>query len=181
MKEEENGAPSPSAGLNEFQARRLLVTCQYIDKLLAEIEEILNAGASKAAFPRFISDLPPAQRQTIENYVAELRAKLLRVLDSQAISREQPFIPASRAVQVAMSTIDIALEELKPRYMRGYGDVPESVAAELNDIVGELRELVSRIDRYLAVEAPPHTHCTRHAPAETVSGGATRVKIHEKE
>ena len=39
---------TPSAGLlNEFQARRLRVTCQYIDKLLGEISEILHASSSK--------------------------------------------------------------------------------------------------------------------------------------
>ena len=45
---------TPNAGsLNEYQARRLRVTCQYIDKLLCGVEEILNIAASKAAFPRY--------------------------------------------------------------------------------------------------------------------------------
>ena len=34
--------------------------------------------------------------------------------------------------------------------MRGYGDVPETVATELNGIVGELSSLVHRFDRYLS-------------------------------
>ena len=141
---------SNAGSLNEFQARRLRITCQYIDNLLGEIEETLHASASKAAFPRFSPDVAPAQRRTIEDYIARLRAQLVRVLDGQGIPREEPSIPASRAIHVALGAIDIAVEELKPHYMRGYGDVPEAAATELNGIVGELRGLVSRLDRCLA-------------------------------
>jgi GTP-binding protein EngB required for normal cell division len=141
---------TPSAGLlNEFQARRLRVTCQYIDKLLSEISEILHASSSKAAFPRLLPDIAPAQSRIIEDYLVRLRAQLVRVLDGQGIAREKPSIPASRAVHVALGTIDIAVEELKPHYMHGYGDLPEAAATELNGIVGELRGLVSKLDRYL--------------------------------
>ena len=135
--------------MNEFQARRLRVTCQYIDQLLSEVGEILHASSSKAAFPRFLPDIAPTQSCTIEDYLARLRAQLVRVLDGQGITREKPSIPASRAVHVALGTIDIAVEELKPHYMQGYGDLPEAAATELNGIVGELRGLVSKLDRYL--------------------------------
>jgi GTP-binding protein EngB required for normal cell division len=140
----------PKAGsLNEFQARRLRVTCQYIDKLLGEIEEILHVTSSRAAFPPFCPDVAPAQGRTIEDYVSRIRAQLVRVLDGQGIPREKPSIPASRAIHIALGTIDIAVEELKPHYMHGYGDLPEAAATELNGIVGELRGLVSKLDRYL--------------------------------
>jgi hypothetical protein len=35
---------APDARLNEHQQRHLLASCQYIDQLLAEIEEIVVAG-----------------------------------------------------------------------------------------------------------------------------------------
>ncbi len=137
--------------LNPYQASRLRVTCQYIDKILGEIEGILNTATSKAAFPRYSDDVLPAQRRTIEDYIARVRAQLVRVLDGQGIDRGKPFVPASRALHVHLGAIDIAIEELKPEYMRGYGAVPEGVARELNGIVGELSALVSRFDRFLSV------------------------------
>src|SRR6202050_1846988 len=140
---------SNAGSLNEFQAGRLRVTCQYIDKLLAEVEGTLNAAASKAAFPRLSQDVAPAQRRTIEEYISRIRAQLVRVLDGQGIPREKPSIPASRAIHVALGAIAIAVQELKPQYMRGYGDLPEAAATELNGIAGELRSLVSNLDRYL--------------------------------
>lgn len=60
-------------GLNENQARRLSVTCKYIDKVIGEIQEILNSAASKAAFPQYIQDITPIQRRTIEVTSTHLR------------------------------------------------------------------------------------------------------------
>jgi GTP-binding protein EngB required for normal cell division len=145
-----SGDQKPSESLNPYQANRLRITCQYIDKLLGEIEEILNTTTSKAAFPRYSTDILPAQRRTIEDYIARVRAQLLRILDGQGIARQKPSIPASRAVHVMLLNIDIAAEELGPKYMRGYGEVPESVATQLNGIMGELSGLVHRFDRYLS-------------------------------
>jgi GTP-binding protein EngB required for normal cell division len=144
------GDQKSGESLNPYQANRLRVTCQYIDKMLAEIEGILDASTSKAALPRYSSDILPAQRRTIDDYIARVRAQLVRILEGQEIAREKPSIPASRAVHVHLGAIDIAAEELKPQYMRGYGEVPESVATELNGIVGELSGLIYRFDRYLS-------------------------------
>ncbi|MGA8234754.1 MAG: dynamin family protein [Candidatus Acidiferrales bacterium] len=142
-------AQRPHASLNPYQANRLRITCQYIDKLLGEIEDILNATTSKAAFPRYTADIVAARRRTIEDYIARVRAQLVRILDGQGIARENASIPASRVVHVMLGAIDIAAEELKPKYMRGYGEVPETVATELNGIAGEVSGLIHRFDRYL--------------------------------
>jgi len=139
-----------SAGaLNESQQRHLRVSCQYVDKLLSEVESILNSSASKSVFPRYISQISLANRRTIEDYIARIRAQLIRVLDGQGIVREKPGIPEARAISVTLGAIDIAVDELKPRNMRGYGEVPESVALDINGIVGELQGLVSRLNRYV--------------------------------
>ncbi len=135
--------------LNEFQASRVRVTCQYVANLLGEIENIVNVSASKAAFPRHTADISLAQRRTIEDYTARICAQLKRVLDGQGIPLQKPSIPASRAISVTLGSIDIAAEELKPQYMRGYGPVPETVATELNGIAAELHGLVTRLERYL--------------------------------
>lgn len=145
-----SGEQKPRESLNPYQANRLRINCQYIDKLLGQIEEILNTTTSKAAFPRYSTDILPAQRRTIEDYITRVRAQLLRILDGQGIAREKPSIPASRAVHVMLLYIEIAAEELGPKYMRGYGEVPESVATQLNGIIGELSGLVHRFDRYLS-------------------------------
>ncbi len=135
--------------LNSNQERRLSVTCRHIDKLLAEMESALNVSTSKLAFPQYAPDLSPAQRRVIEDYIGRIRAQLVRVLDGQAIERPPADIPVSRSLHSYLTFVDIASEELKPEYMRGYGEVPAAAAVELNGIAGELQGLVRQLDQYL--------------------------------
>lgn len=142
--------PESSANsLNSNHARRLSVTCRHIDKMLAEMENALNISASKLAFPQFALDVGPAQRRVIEDYISRIRAQLIRVLDGQEIERPASDIPVSRSLHVNLTFVDIAAEELKPEYMRGYGEIPAAAAVELNGIAGELQSLVKQLDRYL--------------------------------
>jgi GTP-binding protein EngB required for normal cell division len=142
--------PEDSANsLNSNHVRRLSVTCRHIDKLLAEMESALNVSASKLAFPQYALDLSPAQRRVIEDYIARIRAQLVRVLDGQGVERPPSDIPVSRSLHSHLTFVDIAAEELKPEYMRGYGEVPPQAAVELNGIAGELQGLVRQLDQFL--------------------------------
>ena len=125
------------------------MTCRHIDKLLAEMESTLNVSTSKLAFPQYVPDLSPAQRRVIEDYIGRIRSQLVRVLDGQAIERPPADIPVSRSLHSYLTFVDIATEELKPEYMRGYGEVPPAAAVELNGIAGELQGLVRQLDQYL--------------------------------
>jgi GTP-binding protein EngB required for normal cell division len=135
--------------LNENQKRRLRVTCQHIDKQLLDVEAVLNQSSSMAAFPKYLAEIPLAQRRTIEGYIARIRAQLLRILDGQNIEKPAPNISPVHSINVSLTFVEIAAEELYPKYMRGYGDVPEPVVTELNGIVGELLGLVSKLSRYV--------------------------------
>jgi GTP-binding protein EngB required for normal cell division/archaellum component FlaC len=139
----------PANSLNSNHERRLSVTCRHIDKLLAEMESLLNISASKLAFPQYALDLSPAQRRVIEDYIGRIRAQLVRVLDGQGVERPPADIRVSRSLHATLAFVDIAAEELKPEYMRGYGDVPAAAAVELNGIAGELQGLVRQLDQYL--------------------------------
>jgi hypothetical protein len=143
--------------LSEPQKRRLSVTCEYIDKLLQDVEQILSSAASKSPFPRYVIDVSPAQTQALEGYISDLRAALLRALAWQQMQPREPDIPASRAVLINLNYIGIAIEELKPRYMRGAGTVPEGAVDELNRVVSDLRVAAEKMERYLLKElGSPH-------------------------
>jgi hypothetical protein len=133
--------------LNPHQQRRLRVTCQYIDKTLADIEGILNSAATKSPFPNYILDLQPTQRRIIEDHIGRIRSRLVRVLKGQDIEPEQPSIPATRAIHASLTFLDIAAEELKPKYMRDYGEVSDAAVPELNSTAAELQKLVRQMDR----------------------------------
>jgi GTP-binding protein EngB required for normal cell division len=141
-----------SGQLNEQQQTRLRITCQYIDKLLSGVEDILHAAASQSPFPRYLVDINPAQIRVVEDYIRRLRAQLVRTIAWQQMKPMPPDIPATRAVLSNLAFVDIAVEELKPQYMRGYGPVPEDAISELNGVVHELRALVTGMERYLNQE-----------------------------
>jgi len=138
--------------LNDPQQRRLRVTCHYIDKLLSDVEHVLHQATSQSPFPRYVMDVSPAQVRVVEDYIRRLRAQLLRALDWQHMKPNPPDIPATRAVLTNLAFVDIAIEELRPSYMRGSGPVPEDAVDELNGVVHELRSLVEATERYLRQE-----------------------------
>jgi GTP-binding protein EngB required for normal cell division len=135
--------------LNDAQRRRLNVTCKYIDKLLCDIEQALHSASSTSPFIRYVVDITPAQARVIEDHIGRLRSQLMRALDWQHMKPEPPQIPVSRSVMTDLTFVDIAIEELRPSYMRGCGAVPEDAVSELNGVAHELRSLVGSMERYL--------------------------------
>jgi GTP-binding protein EngB required for normal cell division len=141
--------PRMPGQLNEHQQTRLRVTCQYIDKLLGDAEDILHAAKSHSPFPRYIADITPAQIRVIEDHIRRVRSQLVRTLAWQQMRPAPPDIPATRAILSNLNFVDIAIEELKPQYMRGFGAVPDDAVSELNGVVHELRALITGMERYL--------------------------------
>jgi GTP-binding protein EngB required for normal cell division len=138
--------------LNEYQKTRLRITCRYIDKLLGDVADVLHASSSPSPFPRYIVDVSPAQIRVLEDYIRRFRSQLLRIIAWQHMKPKPPDIPATRAVLANLTFVDIAVEELKPSYMRGSGAVPEDAISELNGVVHELCSLISEMERYLKQE-----------------------------
>lgn len=125
--------------LSASQRQRLLITCKHIDKLLADVEQTLNASASKGVFPAYVEDITGPQRTAIEEHIALMRERLLDVLRSQGLTPEAPHISAAHSVDVSFTFVGVAIAELAPHYMRGYGPVSEQGAADLNRIMKELQ------------------------------------------
>ncbi len=136
--------------LNDSQQRHLLINVQYADKLLSDIEAILTAASSKSPFPKYRVDVTPAQSKVVRDYIARIRAQMLRVLEGQQVALPGPQLGALHSIRVTLAFVRIALIETGPRYMRGYGAVQESTAADLNGLVTELNALVDKLDAYLA-------------------------------
>jgi hypothetical protein len=140
--------------LNPSQRQRLLITCKHIDELLADMEETLNAAASKRIFTSYVDDIPPRQRKTIEEYIAHIRGVLLQVLARQSLAAEEPHISAAHSIHVGLTFIDIAIAELAPRYMRGYGAVSNDAARDLGIAIAELQSTVGELRGYMLQPRP---------------------------
>lgn len=51
-----------------------------------------------------------------------------------------------------LAYVDVAVEELKPHYMRGYGAVAPEAAAALNGIVEELHATIGQLSQHLSID-----------------------------
>ena len=135
--------------LNEPQQRRLIITCKYIDNLLCDIENALHSAASQSPFPRYVVDITPEQTQLIEGHISRLRSQLLRTIEWQHMKPEPPEIEVTRLITTDLAFVAIAIEELKPKHLRGCGAVPEDAVDELNRVILELSSMVKTMERYV--------------------------------
>jgi GTP-binding protein EngB required for normal cell division len=136
--------------LNPSQRLHLLTSCQYADKLLSEIEATLAGAQSKSPFPRFKPDISPVQAKVVQDYIARMRAQLVRILDSQGVPIPAPHIGSVHSVRVTLGFVDIAFDECRPKRMAGYGELDVKSAIEIAGLVDEVQGIVSRLNSYLA-------------------------------
>lgn len=140
--------------LNEHHRRRLLVSCQYVDQLLASIERII-AGTSSSPFPRYVQDLTAEEQREMQQGIADLRSQIVVFLKENNILVPEPAISARHSIITSLGYIDIAVEELKPRYLGGYGIVPPALAPGLTRSVEELQGMVKSALAAMKQSAPP--------------------------
>lgn len=170
---DEPATGAAAGGLNDNHQRRLIVTCQYIDGLFATIETVLATAGNSSPFGKYADDLLPAQKRVVEDSVRRIRTQMVRLLASHGLQPTPRQIEASYAIRTALSFGDDAVEELKPSYMRGYGDVSSEAAATLNAIAEELQATIHRLDVTLAQRSAADlreriNRLSEHAPLETL-------------
>ncbi len=136
--------------LNSSHKLHLLTSCQYADKLLGEIESVLIASTSKSPFPKYKPDISPIQAKVVQDYIARIRAQMLRILESQGIQPPEPQFGSVHSIRVAIGFAEITFDECRPQNMRGYGEFPDTAVAELNGLVNEMKGLLGKVDSYLA-------------------------------
>lgn len=136
--------------LNEAQRRHLLTNAEYADQLLSDIEAILNASESKSIFPKYLPDVSLAQAKLVRNHIARFRDQLGRVMDGLGIVHKGATFGSIHSIRVTLNFVRIAVHEMAPHYLRGYGELRESVVPQLQGLCAELDGLVERLDSSLA-------------------------------
>ena len=148
-------ATGPQGAPDSFNAAQKLhfrVSCEYMDKMLQEIESILHSAEGASPFSRYQLNLSPAQGRVLEDYIRRFRSQILRALAWQHIELPPPNIPATRAISTHLTFIDIAISELRPSQMRGSGSISETTAAELTGVLKELSSLYENMMIYVKRE-----------------------------
>jgi len=132
--------------LNENHKHTLLIGFRYVDDLLSDIERIMaTPAAPQSPFPKYVADITPAQQKTIEAAIAHIREKMCRILESKGIKIKHRGIRAVEAVRTAIHFADMAMEEKRPKHMKGYGELTEEATRELNEVVSQMQKLLKQI------------------------------------
>jgi GTP-binding protein EngB required for normal cell division len=137
------------AGLNENHKRKILSTLRYADKLLGDSLHVL-APSSRSLFSRYVDDILPAQYHWVEDYAEKIREQMGRLLERFEIERRPPTTLSSWTLRTNLITLDIALEDIYPEQMRGYGEVDAAAAGDLSWSIQEIRRLVSQLQAFLS-------------------------------
>jgi len=132
-----------------YQKNRLGSSLWYVDKLLRGVEQIIAEPSSKSPFRGYLADVSPEQQAVIERSIGEIRQALVEVLAHHQIPMPEAKVSALHAIRTHLDYVDIAIAELAPRHMKGYGGIEEAAARQLDRIVHQLGALVRRLHRYL--------------------------------
>ncbi len=132
--------------LKKNHKRSLLIGFRYVDDLLSDIEKIMaKPMASQSPFPKYVADIAPAQQKIIAEEIAFMRGEMRRILEDKGIAIDHPKISSARAVRNAVHFADMAVEEMGPKYMKGYGELTEGGIQELDEIKLRMQKLLARI------------------------------------
>lgn len=165
--------------LNPHHKRHLLISSQYVDSLLSDIEAILSSALSKSPFPRYRLDITPVQARLIQDYIARIRAQMVQSLKGQQIEPPGPQMGARHSIRVTLEFADIAFDECRPNAMRGYGEVPPSLVAEMDGMVDEMRGVLRKLNTYLAQNSD-HDLASRLERLQRTVGGIELLGVLEK-
>jgi GTP-binding protein EngB required for normal cell division len=135
---------------NDNQRQHVRITFQHIDELMSEVVRVLDPADAQSPFARHVPDASPVQRRVMADYAVRIRATMRQALEANDVTLPPPHISAVWAARIALTSADIAVEELKPAHMRGYGELSEKAKNELDLIASEIGDLLHRMDAFLA-------------------------------
>ena len=164
--------------LNDSQKRHLLVTFGHIDGLLTEALQTLIPSDPPSPLQRNYADSLPIQRKVISDYIAHLRRIMIHILESEDVAIPEPRVSAIWSFRTTLVCTRTALAELAPRYMQGYGPLPDDAARELEVAATRLLDIVDRMDSYLSEGAGQDLQ-TRVERLEKTVPEAGRIKTLE--
>ena len=137
------------SGLTDSQKQHLLATFGYVDRLLNDALQLLNGAEVPSPFQQCVPDSLPIQRKVLADYVMRLRGSMVRTLEKHGVTLPKPQISSLWSFKTKLMSAAIAVEELRPKYMRGYGDLPDDATRDLEALASQITDILDRMSSYL--------------------------------
>ncbi len=165
--------------MNENHARTLVTTFRHMDNLLSEAEQILATAGSKSPFAEYTQDSTPLQRKVIHDYIERVRQAMGRAMEGLDLPRPAPVCGALWAASGRLTFTHIAVAEMEPQRLRGYGALSDEDITAINEVVAELNAAIERLLAYLN-KGPDADLQTRFARLEKTTDDARLLRELER-
>jgi hypothetical protein len=137
------------ATVNESHQRTVLFTFLDIHRRLAEMEAVLAEGDSLSPFSQYVNDLSPTERRVVGDYFNRLRETMLACLREADVPLEVRRTGLRWYLQCGMMFLNVAVAEMSPGRLRGYGELGPGDQERILDIQRKLDRLIDRVSVYL--------------------------------
>jgi GTP-binding protein EngB required for normal cell division len=138
------------AELNDNHRRILASSLAYFDELLVTIETMASGAAARSPFSQYVPDLSASELHVLPDYVTEIRSRMAEMAAALGLGVARSTIPTSRAIDVTLLSADIALAEIRPEKLRGYGVPTTAGGAAVEHFTAELSRLIQQLRAVLA-------------------------------
>ncbi len=135
--------------LNESQKRSLLFGCLDIHRRLADMEAMLVQSAISSPFSQYGNDLSPTEGRVVQDSFARIRTTMHSCLEEAGIPLEVRRTSLRWALQCGMTFLHIAVADMGPERLRGYGPLDAAGQAATLKIQQDLTRLIDRVGTYV--------------------------------
>jgi GTP-binding protein EngB required for normal cell division len=165
--------------MNENHARNLVTTFRHMDNLLSEAEHIMATAGGSSPFAEYTQDSTPLQRKVIHDYIERVRQAMGRAMEGLGLPRPAPVCGALWAASGQLTFTQIAVAEMEPQRLRGYGALSDEDIKAINEVVAELNAAIERLLAYLN-KGPDADLQTRFARLEKTTDDARLLRELER-
>ena len=162
--------------LTSLHKQFLLSTFLHIESRLSEMEPLLAQGKRPSLLNQHVHDLSPTEAKVVEDYFARIRSTMVTCLEKHGIPVEVRRVSLRWSLQTSMISLSIAVEEMGPGRLRGYGGLDDAGRQEVLSIQQELDRLLDRVSAYLS-ERLGHDLPERLARLQAAPGSAAMLRL----
>jgi GTP-binding protein EngB required for normal cell division len=162
--------------LNASQRQSILFGFLDVHRRMIDLEAMVAQQDASGPFSQYTADISPTEAKVLRDYFARIRTTMLACLRENDIPVEVRRTSLRWGQQVGLTSLSIAVAEISPRNLAGYGPLGPEAEAGVLKIQQELRRLIDRAAAYLRQGAGQDL-AQRLARLDTAPAGATTLVL----
>lgn len=122
---------------------RLSVSMQVFENTISEVEGVIENSYQQKTLTETVDNLSPFEKAVILRRIEEVRELIKYV--AQQLNLEKRRDETKKQILGTMTIQLVNLEEIRPKRLRGYGEVPEELREFLDPQIDKMMRLVKEI------------------------------------